>query len=154
MALDHSANVTRLAPLLDIIPTSTAFANVDKDLATAAFNWFFSIQSDGLPESTVPFQVKLKRDMRLSLSAGAWWDFFGSNSLHVSASPLANRLQCALERAAIFRQRVFHFWRNGGVNASRNDAIAFQLAELLDEHLFGNSRNQPAQLCKAICLLM
>jgi haloacetate dehalogenase len=52
MALDHSVNVTRLG-LLDIIPTSTAFANVDKDLATAAFNWFFSIQPDGLPERLI-----------------------------------------------------------------------------------------------------
>src|SRR5262249_49728076 len=89
-----------------------------------------------------------------SHSAGIWRDFFGSNSLHVSASPLANRFQCALERPAIFRQRVFHFWRNGGVNATRNDAIGLQLAELLDEHLFGDSRNQPAQLRKAICILM
>src|SRR5262249_28198932 len=114
-------------------------------------------QGKGLPRldvGTVAFQDKLQRDMWLSLSAGAWWDFFGSNSLHVSTSPLANRLQRALERSAIFRQRVFHFGRNGGVNASRNDAIGFQLAELLDEHLFGNSRNQPAQLRKAICILM
>src|SRR5262245_64779810 len=87
--------------------------------------------------------------MRLSLSAGTWWDFFGSNSLHVSTSPLANRLQRALERPAIFRQRVFHFRRNGGINAPRNDAIGLQLAELLYEHLFRNSGNQPAQFRKA-----
>src|SRR5262245_38617957 len=87
-------------------------------------------------------------------SAGPWWDFFGSNSLHVCASPLANRLQCALERSAIFRQRVFHFWRNGGVNVSRNYAVGLQLAELLDEHFLGNSRNQPTQLRKAIRILM
>src|SRR5262245_13562490 len=87
-------------------------------------------------------------------SAGAWWDFFVSNSLHVCASPLANRLQCALERSAIFRQRVFHFWRNGGVNASRNYAVGLQLAELLDEHFLGYSRNQPTQLRKAIRILM
>jgi haloacetate dehalogenase len=52
MALDHAEKITKLA-LLDIIPTRTAFANVNKDMATAAFNWFFSIQSDDLPERLI-----------------------------------------------------------------------------------------------------
>src|SRR5262245_46597937 len=104
--------------------------------------------------STIPLLGQTARDLRLLLSTGTRRDLFGSNSLHVSASPLAHRFQCALERPAIFRQRVFHFRRNRGVNAPRNDAIGLQLAELLDEHLFGNSRNQPAQLRKAICILM
>ena len=49
MALDHAEKVTRLA-LLDIIPTSIAFPSMNQEMATAAFNWFFSIQPDGLPE--------------------------------------------------------------------------------------------------------
>lgn len=52
MALDHPEKVTKLA-LLDIVPTSWAFANVDKEMATAAFNWFFSIQPDDLPERLI-----------------------------------------------------------------------------------------------------
>lgn len=52
MALDHPDKITKLA-LLDIIPTNTAFANVDKDMATGAFNWFFSIQPDDLPERLI-----------------------------------------------------------------------------------------------------
>ena len=52
MALDHPETVTKLA-LLDIIPTLTAFENVDKDIATGAFNWFFSIQPDDLPERLI-----------------------------------------------------------------------------------------------------
>ena len=52
MALDHAGKITKLA-LLDIIPTSTAFANVNKEIATNAFNWFFSIQSDDLPERLI-----------------------------------------------------------------------------------------------------
>ena len=52
MALDHAEKITKLA-LLDIIPTSTAFASVNKEMATAAFNWFFSIQPDGLPERLI-----------------------------------------------------------------------------------------------------
>lgn len=52
MALDDAKKITKLA-LLDIIPTSTAFANVNKEMATAAFNWFFCIQPDGLPERLI-----------------------------------------------------------------------------------------------------
>lgn len=52
MALDHAERVTKLA-LLDIIPTSTAFAHVDQEMAISAFNWFFSIQPDGLPERLI-----------------------------------------------------------------------------------------------------
>jgi haloacetate dehalogenase len=52
MALDYDRKITKLA-LLDIIPTSTAFASVNKEIATAAFNWFFSIQPDELPERLI-----------------------------------------------------------------------------------------------------
>ena len=52
MALDHPEKVEKLA-LLDIIPTSTAFENVDKEIATNAFNWFFSIQGNDLPERLI-----------------------------------------------------------------------------------------------------
>lgn len=57
LALDHAKNVTKLA-LLDIIPTSVAFEKVDKEMATAAFNWFFSIQPDGLPERLIGAESK------------------------------------------------------------------------------------------------
>jgi haloacetate dehalogenase len=52
MALDEAGRITKLA-LLDIIPTRTAFATVNQEMATAAFNWFFSIQPDGLPERLI-----------------------------------------------------------------------------------------------------
>ncbi len=52
MALDHANKISKLA-LLDIVPTLTAFSNVDKDIAEGAFNWFFSIQTDGLPERLI-----------------------------------------------------------------------------------------------------
>lgn len=52
LALDHKEKVTKLA-LLDIIPTSAAFERADKEMATAAFNWFFSIQPDDLPERLI-----------------------------------------------------------------------------------------------------
>jgi haloacetate dehalogenase len=52
MALDHADKVTKLV-LLDIIPTKTAFANIDKEMATADFHWFFLIQPDALPERLI-----------------------------------------------------------------------------------------------------
>ena len=52
MALDHAEKVTKLA-LLDIIPTATAFAKTDREIATAAWNWFFSIQEDEMPERLI-----------------------------------------------------------------------------------------------------
>lgn len=52
LALDHQERITKLA-LLDIIPTSAAFELVDKEMVTAAFNWFFSIQPDDLPERMI-----------------------------------------------------------------------------------------------------
>jgi len=52
MALDHPDKVTKLV-LIDIVPTSWAFNNVDKEIATAAFNWFFSIQANDLPERLI-----------------------------------------------------------------------------------------------------
>lgn len=52
MALDHSEKITKLT-LLDIIPTATAFTETDKEIATVAWNWFFSIQEDDLPERLI-----------------------------------------------------------------------------------------------------
>jgi haloacetate dehalogenase len=52
MALDHADRISKLA-LIDIIPTSTAFANVNNEIASNAFNWFFCIQKDGLPERLI-----------------------------------------------------------------------------------------------------
>lgn len=52
MALDHPERITKLA-LLDIIPTLEAFERTDQAIATAAYNWFMSIQPDGLPEKLI-----------------------------------------------------------------------------------------------------
>lgn len=52
LALDHADRVTKLA-LLDIVPTRTAFEMTDKEIAMAAFNWFFSAEEDDLPERLI-----------------------------------------------------------------------------------------------------
>lgn len=52
LALDHPEAVERLS-LLDILPTSFVYANVDRMLATAYFHWFFLIQAEPLPERMI-----------------------------------------------------------------------------------------------------
>ena len=44
LALDHPERVTRLA-LLDIAPTLTVLASVDKDVAGRIYDWFLLSQS-------------------------------------------------------------------------------------------------------------
>jgi haloacetate dehalogenase len=51
-ALDFPNHVSAMA-LLDIVPTATAFARVDRTLATSDYHWFFLIQPDGLPERLI-----------------------------------------------------------------------------------------------------
>lgn len=52
MALDHPGRVRRLA-LLDIVPTYTMFASVNKEMATSHYHWFFLIQPYDLPERLI-----------------------------------------------------------------------------------------------------
>jgi haloacetate dehalogenase len=52
LALDHPERVERLA-LLDIVPTRTFFRNVDQELATATYHWFFLIQPFDFPERLI-----------------------------------------------------------------------------------------------------
>jgi haloacetate dehalogenase len=52
MALDHADAVSALA-VLDIVPTLHMFENVDRDMATAYFHWFFLARDDGMPEALI-----------------------------------------------------------------------------------------------------
>lgn len=52
MALDHPDAVRALA-VLDIVPTLHMFENVDRDMATAYFHWFFLARADGMPEALI-----------------------------------------------------------------------------------------------------
>lgn len=52
MALDHVDAVSALA-VLDIVPTLHMFENVDREMATAYFHWFFLARGDGLPEALI-----------------------------------------------------------------------------------------------------
>jgi haloacetate dehalogenase len=52
LALDHPDAVTALA-VLDIVPTLHMFENVDREMATAYFHWFFLARGGGLPEALI-----------------------------------------------------------------------------------------------------
>lgn len=52
MALDHPAQVTKLA-VLDIVPTHKLFHSVTKEFATVYYHWFFMIQPALLPETMI-----------------------------------------------------------------------------------------------------
>lgn len=52
MALDHPQAVSSLA-VLDIVPTLHMFENVDREMATSYFHWFFLARRDGLPEALI-----------------------------------------------------------------------------------------------------
>ena len=74
LALDYAEKVEKLA-LLDIIPTKTAFEKTDKEIATAAYNWFMSIQPDGLPERLIGAEKKFFLNYCLSHWAGENFEF-------------------------------------------------------------------------------
>ena len=50
LSVEHAERITR-AVLLDIIPTLDVFDNVDQQVATATYHWFFLIQPAPLPET-------------------------------------------------------------------------------------------------------
>lgn len=52
MSLDHPEKVTKLT-LLDIVPTRTVFASIDREIAADHYHWFFLIQPGGLPERLI-----------------------------------------------------------------------------------------------------
>ncbi|MGH3689938.1 MAG: alpha/beta fold hydrolase [Microbacterium sp.] len=52
LALDHPDAVTALA-VLDIVPTLHMFENVDREMASAYFHWFFLARGDGMPEALI-----------------------------------------------------------------------------------------------------
>jgi haloacetate dehalogenase len=52
MALDHPSTIQRLA-ILDIVPTKTIYATLDRERATTVWRYFFLIQPGDLPERLI-----------------------------------------------------------------------------------------------------
>ncbi len=57
MALDHPDRVEKVV-MLDTVPVDTAFENVDADMATAWFHWFFMRRPAPFPETMIAGNVE------------------------------------------------------------------------------------------------
>lgn len=92
MAVDHAARVRRLA-VLDIVPTLTTFQNVDQQLATAYYHWFFLIQPHPLPEH----MIGLDPEFYLRRKTNMW----GVGTAHFTPEAMADYIRCFRNPAAI-----------------------------------------------------
>jgi haloacetate dehalogenase len=73
MALDHPDAVTRLG-VLDIVPTRTIYATVDRERATTVWRYFFLIQPFDLPERLIGADP----DFYLRWTLDEWCDTAGA----------------------------------------------------------------------------
>jgi haloacetate dehalogenase len=71
LALDHPDRITKLV-VLDIVPTFTLLHNVNKEIATAFYHWFFLVQPSPFPETLIADNVDfyLKYMMFRDMSGG------------------------------------------------------------------------------------
>ncbi len=103
MALDHPARVERLS-VLDIVPTRTVYATVDRDLATRYYHWFFLIQPFDLPERLIGADPVYYLRKALSSLSGGSLDAFSPAALaeyeRCFAAPGAVHATCEDYRAA------------------------------------------------------
>jgi haloacetate dehalogenase len=67
LALDHPEAVERLA-ILDIVPTRTIYATIDRQRATAVWRYFFLTQPEPLPERL----IEANRDFYLDWTLEEW----------------------------------------------------------------------------------
>src|SRR5260370_563563 len=64
-------------------------------------------------------------------------------------TPITQLLQQRPQRPPILRQRIFDLQRNLAVNLSRHNAIPFQLAQMLRQHLARDARDESLQFAEA-----
>jgi haloacetate dehalogenase len=71
LALDHPDRITKLV-VLDIVPTFTLLHNVNNEVATAFYHWFFLVQPSPFPETLIADNVEfyLKYMMFRDMSSG------------------------------------------------------------------------------------
>ena len=104
LALDHPERVTRLA-LLDIAPTLTVLASVDKEVAARIYHWFFLVQPDGLAERLIASDPGFYMRWHLRQWSGGDDSFFAPEALaeyeRCAADPAAIRANCDDVRALV-----------------------------------------------------
>ena len=111
MALDHPDSVERIA-VLDIVPTQYVYANVDQELATAYYHWFFFIQPDGLPERLIGADPQFYLQLALG-SSGSVLDAHAPEAL-------ASYERCFADPAT--RHAMFEDYRAGASIDLEHDA--------------------------------
>jgi len=104
LALDHPERVARVA-LLDIAPTLTVLASVNKDVARRIYHWFFLVQPDGLPERLIAADPAFYLRWHLRAWSGGADSFFAPEALaeyeRCTADPAAIRANCDDVRALV-----------------------------------------------------
>ncbi len=102
MAVDHKASVIAVA-LLDILPTSVVWKDMDADLALAYWHWIFLAQHNGLPEQLL--RSAPEAFVRACLSVGGSHDVFSPTAIaayeQAARRPSVQRAFCADYRAAV-----------------------------------------------------
>ncbi|MFO1127778.1 MAG: alpha/beta hydrolase [Rhodospirillales bacterium] len=103
LVLDHPERVSRVA-FLDIVPTRTVFATVDKAVATGYYHWFFLIQERGLPEHLIGADPDFYIRHKLNQWSGPDKSVFGDEAiaayLEAFRDPAAIHASCEDYRAA------------------------------------------------------
>ena len=94
MALDHPANVTKLA-VLDIVPTYKLLYPVTREFATAYYHWFLLIQPAPWPEKIIGSILPLFEDMGGFIDPAARAEY-----LRCFRDPAAAHAACEDYRAA------------------------------------------------------
>src|SRR5260221_2584597 len=78
---------------------------------------------------------------------GAAVDFVlgDADVLEMALDPAVERGDGPAQRGAEPRQRIFDPWRDLGIGAARNEAIALEPPQRLDQHLLGDAADPPPQ---------
>ncbi len=102
MALDGPERIERLA-VLDIVPTRTVFASVDKRVAMGTYHWFFLSQPFDLPERLIGADPGFFLRWHLRSWSGGRDDFFAPEAVaeyeRCFADPAAIHASCEDYRA-------------------------------------------------------
>src|SRR5258706_1997354 len=69
-----------------------------------------------------------------------------------AVGPLQQSVECRTQQLAPFRELVLHLGRNLWIDGARHNAVVFELAQLLCQHLLGNARSQAFEVREALHL--
>ena len=89
MCLDHPERLVRAA-VLDIVPTRTVFAAIDRTIAGGYEHWFFLSQPAPLPKRLIGNEPEFYLTTKLRVWSGGRDDFFAPEALKAYAAAFAD----------------------------------------------------------------